>query len=196
MGRTAFLSYRHEIVQWYGFARLRAHVEASQIERFASTLPIHLPDDLILLPVANEIADALLAQCELERLGDVQRRDAHALRSFTLDRHAQLRLVEFEIDVGKGEDRLLPHGIEEWRDRVFQLLEIGRLQHVLHRKTTEAADRNGLLLRDEDAGTGHSVYAHHKAIDDLLLRSLALRRLIQDQKSKSGIDRSGRAKSG
>ena len=86
----------------------------------------------------------------MQGLSNVLHAHTHGACTVAVDLHVDLRLVEFQVQVGNAESLVSRGLLHELRDDLAQAVEVRRLDDILHRQRNEATSSDGRFL-DHDA---------------------------------------------
>jgi len=111
-------------------------------------LPVYLSQNLVLFSIHIEVAHALSTESILQCLSDIACADTQHGCFITVDDDSGFRFCEFQIHVGHLEVGALVYLLHERWYKLLQLLNVGRLQHILYGHARTASAESGLLLHE------------------------------------------------
>src|SRR5690606_29027564 len=103
-GGAGGLLVGHEVVQGDHFAAGRSDEELLEVLRVVPVLPLHLGDDLVLLPVFEKVAEAAAGVAVFHGAGDVLHGDAKLGGLPSVDGDDAFRAVHFQVGIDLAED--------------------------------------------------------------------------------------------
>ena len=140
---------------------------------------LHLADDLVLLAVLQEVAEAPAGVGELQGAGDLLDRDPEFGGLVAVDRDDSFRAVHLEVGVDLAQHRALGGRIEEVRQHLRSARSrFGRLQDV-GQGLSGAAVADGRWLGGESADTGEGAHVLHDLPVDFRLAARPFARWLQ-----------------